>query len=94
MASTEDMTEGVQNLISGMGDQGKSVLGAIQRFIDSVNDAIPDGPGSGLRDRVIDSAFAMTHQVVDASNRMASGIVDSAGKTIGNLTGRDSAESA
>ncbi len=91
MATTDDVTDGVQNLISGMGDQSKAAIDAVRRFVDSVNEAIPDGPAGGLRDRVIENAFAMTHQVVEASNRLATGLVESTGKTIDNLTGRDAA---
>lgn len=90
MATTDNVTDGVQNLISGVSDQSKAALEAVRRFVDSVNEAIPDAAGGALRDRVIESAFSMTHQVVEASNRMASGLVESTGKTIGNLTGRDS----
>lgn len=89
MATTDDVTDGVQNLISGVGDQSKAALDAVRRFVDSVNEAIPDAAAGPLRDRVIESAFSMTHQVVEASNRLATGLVESTGKTIGNLTGRD-----
>lgn len=89
MATTDDVTDGVQNLIDGMGDQSKAAVEAARKFVDSVTEAIPDGPGSDLRDKVIQSAFAMTHQVVDASHRLATGLVDSTGKTIGKVTRRD-----
>lgn len=94
MAATDDVTEGVQNLITGAGDQSKTALDAVRRFIDSVNDAIPEGPGSELRDQVIENAFAMTHQVVEASNRLATGLVESTGKTVSGLAGKDSSKDA
>lgn len=82
---TEDVTEGIGSVINGVGEQSNAALDAVRKFVDSVNAAIPELGADDLRAQIIDSAFSMTRQVVDASNRFAVGIVDSTGKTIQGL---------
>ncbi|MEI2696826.1 MAG: hypothetical protein V9E94_00290 [Microthrixaceae bacterium] len=64
--SGESPTEGIQKLIEGAGESEKSALEAVQRFVQSVNDAVPDIGDEGPRHQIIDAAFRMTQQIFDA----------------------------
>jgi len=48
----------------------------VRRFLDSVNSAFPDvGADGGARQRIIDSAFRMTDELVGTSNQFAHRLV-------------------
>ncbi|MBK6855056.1 MAG: hypothetical protein IPG97_00415 [Microthrixaceae bacterium] len=68
--------DGLQGLIEGLQANESSAIDAIKRFVDTVNDSFPDIGDDGPRRQVIDAAFKMTHQVVDASNRLAINLID------------------
>lgn len=55
-----------------------ATLGAVQNFLDTVNDAFPDlgTDDDGPRRRIIDAAFSMTTQLVNASNRLVENVLD------------------
>lgn len=87
MATTPgDITEGLESFISGVGDQSKATLDAVRKFVDTVNDAIPEVAAEGLRAQIIEAAFSMTRQVVDTSNSLAVGLVDSTSRTLEGIT--------
>ncbi|MCB0976647.1 MAG: hypothetical protein KDB02_04240 [Acidimicrobiales bacterium] len=68
--------DGLQGLVKGIQANETSALQAIKRFVDTVNEAFPDITEDGPRQKVIDAAFKMTQQVVDASNQLAINIID------------------
>ena len=69
--SGESPTEGIQKLIEGAAESEKSALEAVQRFVQSVNDAIPDIGDEGPR-----------HQIIDASNSLAVNLVGVTGNAL------------
>ncbi len=83
--TVKDASEGVQRMIESLEKNEKSALDAVKRFVDAVNDAFPDISEDGPRRQIIDAAFKMTEQVVEASNRMASSVVDVTGGAVENL---------
>jgi hypothetical protein len=63
---------------------GQNVIGAVRRFVGSVDDALPgseDGPSRGHD--IIDSALDMSDRIVESGSEAIRGIVKSAGKTLG-----------
>jgi hypothetical protein len=80
-------TESLHHLIAGIQKSEKSALEAVKRFVDTVNEAFPDISEDGPRQQIIDAAFKMTDQVVEASNKLASNLVDVTENTVGGLTG-------
>lgn len=81
-----EASDGIQRLIGDVEHGEKSVLEAVRRFVDTVNDAFPDVTEDGPRRQIIDAAFQMTERVVEASNKMAITLVDATEGAIGNLT--------
>ena len=80
--SGESPTEGIQKLIEGAAESEKSALDAVQRFVQSVNDAIPDIGDEGPRHQIIDAAFRMTQQIIEASNSLAVNLVGVTGNAL------------
>lgn len=83
---TKDVTDGIESVITGVGDQSNAALDSVHKFVDAVNATIPAVGADDLRTQVIESAFSMTRQVLDASNRFAAGMVSGTGRTIEGLT--------
>lgn len=81
----DEAAQGVRHLIESLGRSERSALDAGKRFVDTVNDAFPDIGDDGPRQQIIDAAFEMTAQVVDASNRLAMSIVETAESTLERL---------
>ena len=67
---------GADRLIESLAGAEKSALEAVRRFLDTVDDAFPHlGEGGGQRQKIIDSAFKMTEELVGASNQLAKRLV-------------------
>lgn len=77
-------TETARKLIGSLADSEKSALDAARRFVDTVNDTVPDTSEDGPRSKIIDSAFRMTQELVDAGNRLAMNVVDSTEDAVGH----------
>lgn len=63
---------------------GQSMIGAVRRFVDQVDEALPgsgEGPTRG-RD-IVDSALEMSDRMVESGAEAIRGIVKSAGGSIG-----------
>lgn len=74
MATTETGT--ADRIIESFNDAGNSALEAVRRFLDTVNGVFPDvGADDGPRQKIIDSAFKMTEQLVGTSSHLAERIV-------------------
>jgi hypothetical protein len=83
MSKTEDATvEGTNRVIDSIRDAEESALEAVRRFVDTVNGVFPDVGDDGPRRKIIDSAFKMTEQLVDASNDLAQKIVKATGDAL------------
>lgn len=80
--TSKSPTEGIKALIEGAGESEKAALEAVQRFVQTVNDTIPDFGEEGPRHQIIDAAFRMTQQVVEASNQLAINVVGVTGSAI------------
>jgi hypothetical protein len=78
MTNTEAQTtgDGANRVIDSLQDAEKSGLEAVRRFLDTVNGVFPDtSADGGPRQKIIESAFKMTEQLVGASNQLAQKIV-------------------
>ncbi len=84
--SAESPADGLKRLIEGAGESERSALEAVQRFVQTVNDAVPDVGEEGPRRQIIDAAFTMTQQVVDASNQLAINLVGVTGNALQDVT--------
>ena len=68
--------EGADRVIDSVAEAERSALEAVRRFLDTVNKAFPDvGRDGGARQRIIDSAFRMTDELVGTSNQFAHRLV-------------------
>ena len=76
MTTTHGKENGTTRLIDTIEGTEHTSLEAARRFVDSVSDAFPDLGTDGPRRKIIDSAFQMTEQLVDASNQFARKILD------------------
>jgi hypothetical protein len=68
--------DGADRIIDSVAEAERTALEAVRRFLDTVNNAFPDvGPDGGARQRIIDSAFRMTDELVGSSNEFAHRLV-------------------
>ncbi len=68
--------DGANRIIDSVADAERTALEAVRRFLDTVNNAFPDvGPDGGQRQKIIDSAFRMTEELVGSSNEFAHRLV-------------------
>lgn len=86
--------EGLQGLIEGLQDNETSALDAVKRFVDTVNDTFPDLGEDGPRKKIIDAAFQMTQQIVEASNRLAINVVDVTENTLRAMADKEDSKAA
>jgi hypothetical protein len=68
--------DGADRIIDSLAEAERTALEAVRRFLDTVNSSFPDvGPDGGARQRIIDSAFKMTDELVGTSNEFAHRLV-------------------
>jgi hypothetical protein len=68
--------DGADRIIDSVAEAERTALDAVRRFLDTVNNAFPDvGSDGGARQRIIDSAFRMTDELVGSSNQFAHRLV-------------------
>ena len=78
MAATRGRTrdDGADRIIDSVAEAERTALDAVRRFLETVNKAFPDvGSDGGARQRIIDSAFRMTDELVGTSNQFAHRLV-------------------
>ncbi|HWT81183.1 MAG TPA: hypothetical protein VN648_20520 [Candidatus Methylomirabilis sp.] len=84
MTGTEAGATGADQIIESLGDAGRSALESVRHFIDTVNGAFPDvRADKGPRQRIIDSAFKMTEQLVGVSTNLAEKLVKASQDALG-----------
>jgi hypothetical protein len=89
-----DRDDGAERLIESLAGAEKSALEAVRKFLDTVDDAFPHrGEGGGQRQKIIDSAFKMTEQLVGASNQLAQRLVKVGGSAAKRAPARKAAAS-
>ena len=87
-----DRDGGAERLIESLADAEKSALEAVRKFLDTVDDAFPHlGEGGGQRQKIIDSAFNMTEELVGTSNQLAQRLVKVGGATAKRAPARKAA---
>jgi hypothetical protein len=94
MADTRRRTrdDSVDRIIDSLGGAENSALEAVRKFLDTVNDAFPHlGEGGGTRQKIIDSAFKMTEELVGTSNQFAQRLVKVGGATTKRAPARKAA---
>jgi len=76
MSTTETRSSSADRLIESFQDAGNTALESVRKFLDTVNGVFPDmSAEDGPRQKIIDSAFKMTEQLVGSSTRLAGNIV-------------------
>jgi hypothetical protein len=89
-----DRDDGAERLIESLAGAEKTALGAMRKFLDTVDDAFPHlGEGGGHRQKIIDSAFKMTEELVGASNQLAQRLVKVGGSAAKRAPARKAAAS-
>ena len=77
--------DSASGLIESIQDLEQSALEAVRKFIDTVDGQFPDVREDGPRRKIIDSAFKMAEQMVQASNKLAQNIVSVTESALGEL---------
>ena len=92
MTATEETKrdDGAIQLIDSVEDAEHSALEAVRKFLDTVDGVFPKVSEDGPRRKIIDSAFKMTEQLVNASNKLARTIVAVTEDAFGELDKRAS----
>jgi hypothetical protein len=67
--------DNVSRVVSSIQDLEQSTPEAVRKFVDTVDGQFPDLRDDGPRRKIIDSAFKMVEQMVNASNKLAKNIV-------------------
>jgi len=89
-----DRDDSAERLIESLAGAEKSALEAMRKFLDTVDDAFPHlGEGGGHRQKIIDSAFKMTEELVGASNQLAQRLVKVGGSAVKRAPARKAAAS-
>jgi len=89
-----DRDDGAERLIESLAGAEKTALGAMRKFLDTVDEAFPHlGEGGGHRQKIIDSAFKMTEELVGASNQLAQRLVKVGGSAAKRAPARKAAAS-
>ncbi len=84
MTKTEAGATSADRIIESLGDAGTNALEAVRHFLDTVNGAFPDvRADNGPRQRIIDSAFKMTEQLVGVSSDLAEKLVKASQDALG-----------
>jgi len=87
MTKTEAVakSDNASRLIESIQDLERSALEAVRTFVDTVDAQFPDVREDGPRRKIIDSAFRMAEQMVNASNKLAHNIVSVTESALGEL---------
>jgi len=84
--------DGAERLIESLAGAEKSALEAMRKFLDTVDDAFPHrGESGGQRQKIIDSAFKMTEELVGASNQLVQRLVKVGGSAAKRAPARKAA---
>ena len=76
--------DSADRIIESLAGTENAALEAVRKFVDTVNDAFPHlGEGGGTRQKIIDSAFKMTEELVGTSNQFAQRLVKVGGQRRG-----------
>ena len=82
MSTTE--TGSADRIIESFHDAGETALESVRKFLDTVNGVFPDvSADGGPRQKIIDSAFKMTEQLVGASTQLAERLVKASQDAMG-----------
>ena len=83
MTSTETGT--ADRFIESFHDAGNTALESVRKFLDTVNGVFPDvSADNGPRQKIIDSAFKMTEQLVGTSTQLAERVVKASRDALGD----------
>lgn len=83
----EQIDRGVEttdSVLEQLKSGGQNVIGAVRKFVDQVDEALPGNGDQPTRGRdIVDSALEMSDRVVESGAETIRGIVKSAGGSIG-----------
>ncbi|MBS1848015.1 MAG: hypothetical protein JST73_07030 [Actinobacteria bacterium] len=74
-AATEAASNGISGIVDTVERSQKAALGSARKIVDSINGVIPELIDDGPRTKVIDAAFSLTGQILDASNDLTRKLV-------------------
>src|SRR5664280_731547 len=84
--------DSADRIIESLAGTENAALEAVRKFVDTVNDAFPHlGEGGGTRQKIIDSAFKMTEELVGTSNQFAQRLVKVGGSAAKRAPARKAA---
>ena len=85
MTRTETSSSTADRIMDSFNDAGNTALEAVRKFLDTVNGVFPDvSADNGPRQKIIDSAFKMTEQLVGTSTQLAERVVKASRDALGD----------
>jgi len=76
MTDTDTGSDAADRIVGSLEGAENLALEAVRKFLDTVNGVFPDvSPDNGPRQKIIDSAFKMTEQLVGTSSQLAQRMV-------------------
>ena len=78
-----DISGSANRIIDSVRTAEQSALEAVRKFVDTVDNAIPEVGQEGARRKIIDSAFKMTEQLLGATNQLAERVVTTSSEALG-----------
>jgi hypothetical protein len=85
--SVDRGTELADQVLEQLKNGGQNVIGAVRRFVGSVDDALPGSEDGRSRGHdIVDSALEMSDRIVESGSEAIRGIVKSAGRNFGTAT--------
>ena len=83
-------TELSEDVLKSVESGQRAAIEAVRKFVDTVDQALPAiGEGASRRQKVVDSAMEMADQLVHTQYDFIRKVVDSAGKSLSEVKGRE-----
>ena len=78
----ERATELSEEMLASIGTGQQSVIDAVRKFVDTLDEAMPNLVDPELRKKILDAALDLAEQLANTTNEFLSSTVESAGKAL------------
>ncbi len=75
-------TELSDDVLKSLDDGARSAIDAVRKFVETVEEALPQGVSSARREEITDSALEMAQRLFHTQYEFLRKVVDDAGKTL------------
>ena len=78
----EQVTSLSEEMLASIGTGQQSVIDAVRKFVDTLDEAMPNLVDPELRKKIIDAALDLASQLANTTNEFLRSTVESAGKAL------------